>query len=341
MKKKIIFIFFTILVLILTLIVLVNGYSKKDETKVLENSQDVIWSGTFQLAWNELIESCGTKVVFNDDISFVRTLNDKWFTKDMIDKNDYYIMVGETNFALKDKIKEEVKEKFARNDKTILNKMNFSDNKGITIYSTLNKTFDFINKFDELSNSRFGNSKENVKYFGINNKSDESLNNNVEVMYFDYSREDYVIKLKTKSNEEVLLYRCDINKPFDVLYNEIEESSKNFKGDTEFLEHDQIMIPYINLNVLIKYSELCNKVIKGTDGKFIRNAIEDVRFSLNENGVNLKSESVIQATMMSSYKDARYFLFNNNFVLFLKECDKEKPYFGIKIKDTEFLEYES
>ena len=123
MKKKIIFIFFTILVLMITLIVLVNGYSKKDEIKVLENSQDVIWSGTFQLAWNELIESCGTKVEFNDDISFVRTLNDKWFTKDMIDKNDYYIMVSETNFELKNKIKKDIKQKFKRNDNNIINKI--------------------------------------------------------------------------------------------------------------------------------------------------------------------------------------------------------------------------
>ena len=113
---------------------------------------------------------------------------------------------------------------------------------------------------------------------------------------------------------------------------------KRFEGDSEFLEHDQIMIPYVDLNVLINYSELCDKVIKGTDGDFIRNAIEDVKFSLNENGVNLKSESVIQTTMMSSYKDARYFLFNDKFVLFLKECDKEKPYFAIKINNIEFLE---
>lgn len=338
MKKKIIFMLFAIVVLIIILIKFVNGYFRNDDIKVLENSQDVIWSGSFQVAWNELIELYGNKVEFEDDISFVRTLNSKWFTKEMINKDDYYIMVGETNFALKDKIKEEVKEKFARNDKTILNKMNFSDNKGITIYSTLNKTFDFINKFDELSNSSFGNSKEKVKYFGINNKSDEKLNNNIEVMYFDYLKEDYIVKLKTKSNEEVILYKCDTNKSFDVLYNEIVEASKRFEGDSEFLEHDQIMIPYVDLNVLIKYSELCNKVIKGTDGDFIRNAIEDVKFSLNENGVNLKSESVIQTTMMSSYKDARYFLFNDKFVLFLKECDKEKPYFAIKINNIEFLE---
>ena len=341
MKKKILFIIFTITIFMIVLIALVNGYSKKDEIKVLENYQDVIWSGTFQLAWNELVESYGTNLEFIDDIPFVKTLNSKWFTKDMINKNDYYIMVGKTNFELKNKIKEDIKQKFTRNDKNILNKISFSDDNGITIYSTLNKTFDFINKFDELSNSSFGDTKEQVKYFGINNKSDEKLNNNVEVIYFDYSKEDYAVKLKTKSNEEVILYKCDTNKSFEVLYNEILDNGKRFEGNSEFLEHDQIMIPYIKLEALINYSELCNKVIKGTEGEFIKNAIENVKFSLNENGVNLKSESIIQTTMMSSYKDARYFLFNDNFVLFLKECDKENPYFGIKIKDTEFLEYES
>ena len=120
MKKKIIFMLFAIVVLIIILIKFVNGYFRNDDIKVLENSQDVIWSGSFQVAWNELIELYGNKVEFEDDISFVRSLNSKWFTKEMINKDDYFIMVGETNFALKDKIKEEVKEKFARNNKTIL-----------------------------------------------------------------------------------------------------------------------------------------------------------------------------------------------------------------------------
>lgn len=100
------------------------------------------------------------------------------------------------------------------------------------------------------------------------------------------------------------------------------------------------MIPYINLNAIIKYTELCNKVILGTEGNFIKNAVENVNFVLNETGVNLNSKTVIQDTMMSSYIDTRYFLFDNKFVLFLKEKECEKPYFAIKINDTEFLEKE-
>lgn len=349
MKKKLFIILTISLILAITIIfIIIKNYSEIDKTerienseiKILENSRDLVWSGTFQIAWNELIKTYGNSIEFEEDIPFVKKLNSQIFTKEMLSIDDYYIMVGKTNHDLKDKIKDDIKDKFDRSDKNIINTIDFSDDKGITIYSTLNKEFEFINKFDKLSNSKFGECKENVKYFGINNQSDELLNENVEVIYFDYSEENYAVKLKTKSNEEVILYKGDTSESFETLYDEIIKAEEEFDGKKEFSEHDEIMIPYINLNAIIKYTELCNKVILGTEGNFIKNAVENVNFVLNETGVNLNSKTVIQDTMMSSYIDTRYFLFDNKFVLFLKEKECEKPYFAIKINDTEFLEKE-
>lgn len=347
MKKKL-FIFFIICLIVVFSIILIvmKDYFQNskletlenDEIKILENNRELVWSGAFQLAWNELTQTYGNSVEFEEDIPFVKQLNSKMFTKEMLSIDDYYIVVGGTNFDLKDKIKEDIKDKFGRNEKSIINIMDFSNDKGITIYSTLSKKFEFINKFDKLSNSKFGNNKEKVKYFGINNESDESLNENIEVICFDYLAEDYAVRLKTKSNEEVILYKGDTNKSFETLYDEIIKAEENFEGNIEFSEYDQIMIPYINLNAIIKYTELCDKIIVGTEGHFIKNAVENVNFVLNETGVNLRSETLIQDTMMSSYKDTRYFLFDDKFVLFLKEKECEKPYFAIKINDTEFLE---
>lgn len=341
MKKKIMIFLIISLVLILfftIILFIVKSHSKNDEAKFIENNRDIVWSGAFQLAWNELIEIYGNKIEFEEEIPFVNKLNSQIFTKDMLSSDDYYIMVGQTNFALKDNIKKDINSKFGRNEQSIINTMDFSDDKGITIYSTLRKNFEFINKFDKLSNSKFGDSIETVKYFGINNESDESLNENIEVIYFDYSTADYAVRLKTKENEEVILYKGDTNKSFETLYDEVVKAEQNFEGNVEFSEHDQIMIPYINFNAVINYSEVCNKNIIGTDGHFIKNAVENVNFLLNETGVNFSSESTIQETMMASYVDTRYFLFDSEFVLFLKEKECEKPYFAMKINDLEFLE---
>ena len=105
------------------------------------------------------------------------------------------------------------------------------------------------------------------------------------------------------------------------------------------------MIPYINVDTNIEYDELCNKEIKYPENKplynapnWIAQAIQTVTFSLNESGGNLISEAAIrdQADSISPVP-TRNFIYNKPFVLFLKEAKKEKPYFALKVNNTEVL----
>ena len=283
-------------------------------------------------------------VEFEDGNSMlVDELNKRTFTKDMLSKEDYYIKVGKTSPKLKEEIKNELAQKFNINVSNVLDEIDFENDTnaimGYTVYSMLIKNFEFLVPFDKLGGFRFNDSEGYVEYFGINNASDESLNQNVEVLFYN-NQNDFAVKLKTKENEELILYMNETYTSFNDMYNEIEEKSKNYVGDKTFNQSDELKIPYINVDTIINYDELCGKIIKDTDQMYISNAIQNVKFTLNEKGGNLLSE----ATVVSEYnlldEDARLFNFTKPFVLFMKEENKSKPYFSLKVDNVNILEIE-
>ena len=283
-------------------------------------------------------------VEFEDGNSMlVDELNKRTFTKDMLSKDDYYIKVGKTSPELKEEIKNELAQKFNINVSKVLDEIDFENDTnaimGYTVYSMLIKNFEFIVPFDKLGGLKFNDSEGYVEYFGINNASDESLNQNVEVLFYN-NQNDFAVKLKTKENEELILYMNETYTSFNDMYNEIEEKSKNYSGDKTFNQSDELKIPYINVDTIINYDELCGKIIKDTDQMYISNAIQNVKFTLNEKGGNLLSEATVVSEYNSLAENARFFNFTKPFVLFMKEENKDKPYFSLKVDNVNILEIE-
>ena len=283
-------------------------------------------------------------VEFEDGNSMlVDELNKRTFTKDMLSKDDYYIKVGKTSPKLKEEIKNELSQKFNINVSNVLDEIDFENDTnaimGYTVYSMLMKNFEFIVPFDKLGGFRFDDNEGYVEYFGINNASDESLNQNVEVLFYN-NQNDFAVKLKTKENEELILYMNETYTSFNDMYNEIEEKSKNYSGDKTFNQSDELKIPYINVDTIINYDELCGKIIKDTDQMYISNAIQNVKFTLNEKGGNLLSEATVVSEYNSLAENARFFNFTKPFIIFMKEENKSKPYFSLKVDNVNILEIE-
>ena len=282
-----------------------------------ENTINNLWVGTLDLAWKDLKEKTGlNKIDVNSQIA--NDLNESTFTKEMLDQNDYKINV----------------------ERTATN--------GYKIEATLNKELNFLEVFDNFSNDytqwTFGDSKEYIKYFGINNASLEKMDKNVEILFYNkissenlYSN-DMAIKLKTKEGDEIILYRTDDKKSFDEYYNDIQTKTNSYTGTREFSEDDELRIPYIRVNGLISYNDLYGKEIKNSNGLYIYDVIQNVNFSLNEKGCNLSSK----ASMITEYngigEETKYCYFNDTFILFMKEKDCDRPYFALKVDNSDILE---
>lgn len=281
MKKKVLITILVILLIIVFLILVVFFRFNKVTIRIPKNvkpvfysgtkgesDMDTIWCGTFQLAWNELINQYGKEIEFKDyNSELVDKLNEQNFTKDMLSEDSYYIKVAETTPSLKEEIKQDMKNKFGKNS-AILDNIDFNQKNGITIYTALNKKFEFLEIFDDLKDMNFGNTNKKIKCFGIDEESDKSLYKNVEVMYYGWNKEneewEYAARLKTKENEEIILANISSIGDFDETYEKVLELENTYEETKEFQDIDIIYIPYMNINFTINYEELCGKEINNT-----------------------------------------------------------------------------
>ena len=62
-----------------------------------------------------------------------------------------------------------------------------------------------------------------------------------------------------------------------------------------------------------------------------------IHFELNNVGGSVKSEAIIEVPQSESVDVEREMIFNNNFVLFLKEGSKKQPYFALMVDDENVL----
>lgn len=355
MKKNLILIIIVIILIVANVII----YNSSNKTISISTSPqifhseigktdfDTIWCGTFQMCWNELKNYVGRDIEFEEGMpKLVDKLNKSKFTKDMLSEKSYYLKVAESRPNLKAEMYKEVYKKLKIKDLPVLDSINTENKNGIVIYTMLTKQFKFLEKFDELTDRKFmiklnDYSEEKVKCFGIDDESKSKLYKNVEILYYninDYIYSDCVAKVKTKEDDELILYATYEEGSFEQIYSKALELSKEYNGEREFKRQDTITIPYIDLDFSISYDELCGKVIKGTE-EWIDTAVQNIKFSLNSEGGKIKSETaIITDAMSSSPTYARTLNFCRPFYLFVKEKNKDLYYFALRIRDLDYLE---
>lgn len=292
-----------------------------------ENTKNNLWVGTFDLVWKEFSEILGRKIELEENVEMANQLNESKFSKEMISKEDYQIEVKE--------------DKDRRYD----------------IIATLNKDLNFLVPFDNLTdsyNKPFGKGKEDIKWFGINNTGTEKLKENVEVLFYnkpgnlqwfdtygkkeqDNSKYDntFAVKLKTKEGDEIIVYRTDDKKTFDEYYNDIKIKTNKYTGKRKLQEYEEVIIPFVKVDGTVSYDELKGKTIKNTNGMYISVAVQNVKFDLNEKGCNLASESQMVPIYLA--ESDRSFLFDDTFIIFMKEKDSDNPYFALKVDNDDIL----
>lgn len=304
--------------------------------------QNRLWVGTFQLAWNELMEGVvkGPVVFVGPKSELAKQLNKQKFKTNDLSEDSYYTTYGETSPELKAKIEKAIMEKFNETS-DVLDAVDWTPgpNKYL-VYAMLKKDFKFLTAFDKLDMDKFARNKTKVQYFGINEKSDPILRHTVNVLFYNSSK-DYAVAIRTEGKDVLYLYRTNDDKTFDKLYSDMFMKKVQFNGNTEFSKIDELKVPDINLYKEKSFAELCDKEIKDTKGMMIDQALETVDFKMNNEGVKLKSEAVIATKMsmpiMTEKLRPRKFYFNDTFVMFLQENDKNKPYFALRVKDVSLI----
>ena len=306
-------------------------------SKLSSTETNKVWCGTFNLVWNDFMNDViGEKIEFEDGPSeLADELNKQSFTVNELNPNSYFKTQGVATFDFKSQIENGIKQKF-NEDSKILDKVEWGNSDVYVLYAMLKKEFNYLEKFPTLKDNTFGNSEEKVKYFGIEPDTLQTASKNIEILFYN-SKEDFAIKLKTKENEEVYLYKTTgENKSFEENYQEMMKKQAQYTGDKKWNRIDILNIPFIKISDEINYDELCGRMIKGTNW-YIRQAIQTIDFELNNYGGSVKSEALIEALKEAVFKKGREFIYNADFILYLKEEDKDKPYFALKVDGTDIL----
>lgn len=304
-------------------------------------NDNAMWVGTFQIVWNELTDN-----IVKHPIEFIGgtnktalDLNKREFNKTDVSEDSYYTKYGIVSPALKAEIEKGIKDKFNETS-DILGAFDFTyDPQKLFIYAMLKKDFKFLEAFDKLDDGIFGTlSDEKVKYFGIKSDSSYELFQNVSVLFHN-AENDYAVKLHTKTNDEVILYRTDDVKKLNEYFEDIKAKTEKYDGNKRFGENDRLKVPNISLYQMTSFKDLEGKSIANSDFRIDR-TIETIDFRMDEEGVKLKSEAAIMmkcTALPGAAPKIRYFYYDKDFVMFLIEKDKSVPYFAMRVTDVNAL----
>ena len=301
-----------------------------------EISANTAWCGTFNLIWNDLKNDLAKKnIVFNPQPKMVDNLNKGTFNTSCISEDSYYKVYGRPTPELKKQIEKAIKDKFNETS-DILDDFDWENNgeKDYFLYVMLKKEFEFPKVFTKLENGNFGNFK-NVKYFGIDSSTEEQVRDQVDVLYYN-SKEDFAIKLKTKGNDEVIISRGNKENTFGDIYKAILTRAEKYQGATTFGEEDTLKIPNIKFNLKEEIKEVENKQFQFSNGDvyYIEKALQTIKFELDEKGGRIKSVAGMMNKLEAfDPKKPRNFNVDDTFTIFLKEEERNLPYFAAKISD--------
>lgn len=323
-----------------------NNSNKKDKTS---NNTDInvaltmddkienntVWCGTFQLIWNDLKNDFAKQdIEFTPQLEVVKNLNKGQFNTSKISDNSYYKAQGIPTEKLKAEIEKGIKDKFNETS-DILDGFDFDGNPDkYLLYAMLKKEFKFNKQFEELENGQFG-AYENVKYFGTKENNSEELREQIQVLYYK-SRDEFAVKLLTKQNDEIIIAKGIDKDTFNETYKEIQDKQNSYDGEKEFLKTDTLKIPNIDFKTEKEFKELENKPFKISDGNsyIIEKAIQTIQFELDKTGGKIKSEAGMGIAKTALIREEpRDFSVDNTFTIFLKENDKDMPYFAAKIEN--------
>lgn len=295
-----------------------------------------VWVGTFQLIWNDLMDDIikGPIEFEKYNSNLARALNKKGFLETDISENSYYKTYGYMTPKFKKEIEKNLKEKFDEKS-DILNSLEWNP-ENFLLYAMLKKDFEYPYEFEILNNESFLGTK--VKAFGLYKNAKWEQRNNLCVLFYNADN-DFAVKIRTKGQDEVVLYRTDNNKTLEANYKDLIKKTKNYEGNTSFEKEDNLTVPYINFNTMYQYKDFMGKKIKNSDF-LIGNALQTVKFKLNNKGGSLKSEAAIQLmkSALPTHEMSRHFVFDKKFIMFLKEKDKKVPYFIVEFNNAELFE---
>jgi Serpin (serine protease inhibitor) len=307
---------------------------------------NLLWCGTFQLAWNAACARAGGDLHFEQDPPTVAVLNRHEFTTNSLDPASYVALAGTVGENIFENIQNELKRKFQERFKPcgIPDKNLTPRPQDLVAYACLYKHLEFPVPFEKLDDALdFKGMK--VRAFGMETYKEQHEQMYPQVLIYDYQNEnDFVIGLKTKSEgDRIILAKIE---PAETLAATVAKTLKRTTHNKveNAVTNDIFIFPRISFDLSREFNELENHPLNSaspntTKGLSLLSAMQQTRFEMNEKGVELQSEAHISISCEAKGpgKSEHRMVFNKPFLVLLERDGAAMPYFALWIDNPELL----
>jgi len=313
----------------------------------LEPNTNVLWCGTFQLAWNEVRDLVGEDLHFADEPPMVAELNRKGFSEDDLDDESYLALAGYVRDGIFGKIDRGLKEKFkGRACPHLLPRPELTPRpQDIVAYCYLFKHLEFPTPFERLQTPLTFADGNQVAGFGMleYKPAHEKMYPQVEIL--DYkSRADFVIELKSKSpGDRLILARVS---PAATLGETVAAVGKRIaSAQPECAQTgDVLVVPKLNFDLTRDYRELTGRLLVVQNPRVARDllilsAMQNIRFQMDEKGASLRSESHVSFGCGAEYRPEpkHIMVFDGPFLILMQRMTAKVPYFALWVGNSDLL----
>lgn len=299
--------------------------------------QSVVYCGSFQLAWNQLMD-LRVEPIDSPETRLDDQLNAREFDEFDVNPNCVSTFGGRNTVENRLRYTAKTAARFPSSEALLLPSGDHDDIEELIAVAYLEKSLVFPVAFERIEmgmdwvDSK-GKSKR-VEAFGIDDfvpvsPEHQKLMKQIEVI--DYrSYENFVVRLKTTSeSDELVLAKIPRPSTLKNAFLDVSQRVRDCKEPLTMDLHDELKIPKVYLDVKEDFFD------KQFRKKFqVKEAVQLIRFSLDERGATLQSESRIQVLCIG---ESKHLHFNRPFLIYLKEKSSDVPYFAMWIDSDEFF----
>ncbi len=307
----------------------------------IEPGKNLLYCATFQVAWNEFIDTVIREpVIVEGDLLLVRMLNKKFGGSTLIPGNSSIAAAGFEGEGTVERIRSQSPAKFRTDPLEYISPGEPGDS---LVYACLRKECSFGIEFEKLPRALLFNNDDPVRAFGIQRYTFDVPHQDLaaQVAVFSYNNEnDFVIGLKPRDpDDEIILAKM---KPRGTLLETVNQVILRVSSPypTALFEGETVQIPGFDFEIIHYFSELMNKRLlnREFDEKNLDRMIQTVRFKLNEKGPLLSTDAVSgKKTPMTLETEPRRFVFDAPFLLIIRQKPCPQPYFVMWVENTELM----
>lgn len=308
----------------------------------LDPAKNVLWCGTLQLAWNEAVALIGAPIHLRISSPEAEALNLSAFNRTDLDPASYVAIADFEHNDVEDKIRAALEKVFhgAASPELIPPKPENPSPRDFVAYAYLFKNLVFGTAFKI---ERFEFEGKRVEGFGYSREAGEALN--AQVGIYDYqSPDDFIVKLQTTSPEDELILAkvapgATLAETSASVLRRMAAQPVENAGPLTYLD-----VPNLNFDLRRDFPELEGDTVPDPKAKIpgslvIKTVKQLVRFQLNKNGAVLKSEAVVMVTAaaLPMPLPTKPLVFDQPFLILLKQKDSAQPYFALWIGNPSLL----